>query len=297
MEKRNHELVIHASNHLALHAGWWEELTEGDGTCYRMVSPPEQTLFDQVLLYLETIAAQLPTSSLTQSSLSEQVRAILAVCLRWGSYFAVLADEAKPLWPLTNQQSISLIADAEMARINIEMSAALEQWLDILRSDKERYFVLVQAAKQLPLPFKRISVPPRKRERLLEWAFLAECMRSLCSPQEREQLVASRGEAEWVQRIRSTVLASPTRVLANGIINMCWRNGSSVDTTTSSVPKRCLPAIVSPVCCIVFVCLSVCSTFLISEGRSRSGADYRASRVSASILVASCSPTKCLSIS
>lgn len=54
-------------------------------------------------------------------------------------------------------------------------------------------------------------------------------MRSLAPPQEREQLVASRGEAEWVKRIRSTVLAYPTRVLANGIINMCWRNGSSVE--------------------------------------------------------------------
>jgi hypothetical protein len=229
MEKRKHELVIYANNHLALHAGRWEELTEGDGTCYRMVSPPEQTLFEQVLLYLETIAAQLPKPSLTPNTLSEQVRAILAVCLRWGSYFVVLADESKPLWPMTNQQSISLIADAEMARINIEMSAALEQWLDILRADRERYFALVQAAKQLPLPIKRISVPPRKRERLLEWAFFAECMRSLAPSQEREQLVASRGEAEWVKRIRNTVLAYPTRVLANGIINMCWRNGSSVE--------------------------------------------------------------------
>ncbi len=229
MEKRKHELVIHANNHLALHAGQWEEFTVGDGTCYRMVYPPEQTLFEQVLLYLETIAAQSPKLSLTPSTLSEQVRAVLAVCLRWGSYFAVLADEAKPLWPMTNQQSVSLIADAEMARINIETSAALAHWLDILRSDKERYFALVQAAKQLPLPLKHISVPPRKRERLLEWAFFAECMRSLCSPQEREQLVASRGEAEWVEQIRSTVLAYPTRILANGIINMCWRNGSSVE--------------------------------------------------------------------
>lgn len=248
MEKRKHELVIHANNHLTLHAGWWQEFTEDDGTCYRMVSPPEQTLFEQVLLYLETIASELPKTSLTQSTLSEQVRAILAVCLRWGSYFAVLADEAKPLWPMTDQQSISLIADAEMARINIETSAALDQWLDMLRSDKERYFALVQAAKQLPLPLKRISVPPRKRERLLEWAFFTECLRSLCSPQEREQLVASRGEAEWVKQIRSTVLAYPTRILANGIINMCWRNGSSVENLHAGAyaPRPLLQRRLSP---------------------------------------------------
>ncbi|MEO6888167.1 MAG: hypothetical protein ABI324_04155 [Ktedonobacteraceae bacterium] len=248
MEKRKHELVIHANNHLTLHAGWWGEFTEGDGVCYRIVYPAEQTLFEQVLLYLETIAAQFPKPSLIRSTISEQVRAILSVCLRWGSYFAVLADEAKPLWPMTDQQSISLIADAEMARINIETSAALEQWLDIFRSDKDRYFALAQAAKQLPLPLRRISVPPRKRERLLEWAFFAECMRSLCSPQEREQLVASRGEAEWVEQIRSSVLAYPTRILANGIINMCWRNGSSIENLHSGAyaPHPLLQRRISP---------------------------------------------------
>ncbi|GHO59268.1 hypothetical protein [Ktedonobacter robiniae] len=230
MGKRNHELVIHVDPHLTLHVGRWEELTEGDGTCYRMVYPPKQTLFDQILLYLETIVAQSPRPSTTQLTLSEQVRAILAVCLRWGSCFAVLADEAKTLWPMTNQQkSISLIADAEMARINIETLAALEQWLNILRSDKEHYLVLVLAAKQLPLPLKRIIVPPRQRERLLEWAIFAECMRSLAPPQERSQLIASRGEADWVEQIQQKVLAHPTRMLANGIINMCWRNGSSIE--------------------------------------------------------------------
>src|SRR5258707_7136169 len=229
MAKRNSELVIYADTHLALHAGWWEEHTESDGTGFRMISPPEQTLFDQVLLYLKTIVAQSPKPSTTQSTLSEQVRAILSVCLRWGSYFAVLADEAKPLWSMTDQQSISLIADTEMARINIETSAALEQWLNILRSDKDYYFALVQAAKQLPLPLKRISVPPRGKERLLEWAFFSWCMRSLAPTQERSQLIASRGEADWVEQIRQKVLAHPTRMLANGIINMCWRNGSSVE--------------------------------------------------------------------
>lgn len=110
-------------------------------------------------------------SGLVNMLVNKKKYVLLSVCLCRGSYFAVLADEAKPLWSMTNQQSISLIADAEMARINIETSAVLEQWLDIIRSDSERYFALVQAAKQLPLPLKRMSVPPQKRECLLEWAF------------------------------------------------------------------------------------------------------------------------------
>lgn len=71
MEKCNHELVIHVNNHPTLYAGQWEEFTEDDGTCYRMVYPPEQTLFEQVLLYLEAIVAQSPKPSITCCTLSE----------------------------------------------------------------------------------------------------------------------------------------------------------------------------------------------------------------------------------
>ncbi|HEU5374246.1 MAG TPA: hypothetical protein VFV38_02315 [Ktedonobacteraceae bacterium] len=111
MAKRNSELVIYADTHLALHAGWWEERTESDGTGFRMISPAEQTLFDQVLLYLKTIVAQSPKPSTTQSTVSEQVRAILSACLRCGSSFAVLADEAKSLWSRKVHLTIMMTLD------------------------------------------------------------------------------------------------------------------------------------------------------------------------------------------
>jgi hypothetical protein len=133
MEKRNHELAIHVDSNLVLYAGRWEEYTESDGSKSRVITPPEHTLFEQVLLYLETVAAQSPRSEDPPISLSEQVRALLAVCLRWGSYFAVLTDEAYPVWPRAKLWHVSLIADAEMARINIEAEASLEQWIEIMR--------------------------------------------------------------------------------------------------------------------------------------------------------------------
>jgi hypothetical protein len=87
----------------------------------------------------------------------------------------------------------------------------------------------VRAASHLPLPLKQVRAVPREEERFLEWAFFSECIRSLRSPQDRSQLIASRGEEEWVQQKRKQVMAYPTRMLANGIINMCWRNGSSIE--------------------------------------------------------------------
>ena len=50
--------------------------------------------------------------------------AAAAVVLRWGSYLAVLLDREKPVWSEALSPSTSCISDEEMARINIEASAA-----------------------------------------------------------------------------------------------------------------------------------------------------------------------------
>lgn len=54
-----------------------------------------------------------------------------AVILRWGSYLAVLLDHDKPIWPEVHSPRTSRISDEEMARINIEASAALAEWIDL----------------------------------------------------------------------------------------------------------------------------------------------------------------------
>jgi hypothetical protein len=53
--------------------------------------------------------------------------AAAALILRWGSYLAVLLDHYKPVWPEVGSASTSRISDEEMARINLEASAALTQ--------------------------------------------------------------------------------------------------------------------------------------------------------------------------
>ncbi|MBI1993137.1 MAG: hypothetical protein HYS67_01725, partial [Deltaproteobacteria bacterium] len=61
--------------------------------------------------------------------------AAAALTLRWGSYLAVLLDRDKPLWPGVASESASRISDGEMARINIEASAALAEWIELYRAE------------------------------------------------------------------------------------------------------------------------------------------------------------------
>ena len=78
--------------------------------------------------------------------------ATVALCIRWGSYFAVLANRDLPQWAAAFDPEVSCIGDGEMARINIEASAALSDWIDLMRADQPRFRKLVKAAVQL-LPF------------------------------------------------------------------------------------------------------------------------------------------------
>jgi hypothetical protein len=44
-----------------------------------------------------------------------------------------------------------------MARINVEASAALARWIDVMRTDWERYLSLTWAARRLPMTRKRVQ--------------------------------------------------------------------------------------------------------------------------------------------
>ena len=140
--------------------------------------------------------------------------AAVAVCLRWGSYLAVLADRDKRPSISAGTRGLSLIADGEMARINIEASAALERWIDLRRSEPERYRRLVHLAiAHLPMPRKTTPVG-KEHPRLLQ----------LAQPAVADQLRAAVPSAK-LETATSDALAHPTRVLANAMINYCWRNG------------------------------------------------------------------------
>ena len=80
---------------------------ENDGIEQDRLHPPQVTLFRQVLDYLRAKPYP-PTDCVT---IEVEAAATAAVALRWGSYFAVLADRCKPLWPQARSPGASRISD------------------------------------------------------------------------------------------------------------------------------------------------------------------------------------------
>jgi hypothetical protein len=98
------------------------------------VHSPKETLFRPVLGYLR--AKRDPPSPPKGSTVENEGAAATAVALRWGSHLAVLADSAKPIGPRLVRPRRAGSATPEMARINVEVSAALAEWIHISREDR-----------------------------------------------------------------------------------------------------------------------------------------------------------------
>jgi hypothetical protein len=93
--------------------------------------------------------APLPQKSVQPLRRADEARTAVAVCLRWGSYFAVLADPSKPNAPNIDDRQVSQIDDEEMARMNTEISAGAAWRLALAGFDDRRDGDLVARA---PLP-------------------------------------------------------------------------------------------------------------------------------------------------
>lgn len=200
-------LLVRVSHDLTLDAG----STEPAGA-ELVIWPPKVTLFDQVLAYLH----KKPDLPATGSFTDHEGAAAAAVALRWGSYLAVLADKDKPIWSETRSPGTSRIGDSEMARINIEASAALASWVDVCREDPALYEKLVlRAVAYLPMPKWRVT--PKGTD----FAMLAV-------PDVRAQMVGATSEAR-VAKVRADAETHPSRLFSNALINTAWRNGAVED--------------------------------------------------------------------
>jgi hypothetical protein len=205
-------LRIRVSDDLVLDAGECR-IVEGPNGLERIVQPPRTTLFRQLINYLKAKPA--PRDRPSGTFISREGVAAAAVTLRWGSYLAVLADRNKPVWREVRSPEASRISDDEMARINIESSAAMAEWIDLFRADAVGYASLVdKAVSYLPMP-RKISkpshVPP---EELLPSTF-GDILDILKLPV--PQIFSS--------PIRSAIEHHPSRMLANALVNAAWRNG------------------------------------------------------------------------
>ncbi len=144
-------LIVRVSGELTLDAGSWFEGRGESGLTWRQVEPPARTLFEQLVDYLEKLP---PEPRYTGLRLADEAAAATALCLRWGTCLSVLVDREKPPWKGARQEGLSRISNEEMVRINIEASAALERWIDMLRADPDRSWDLMKKASRLPGVFQ-----------------------------------------------------------------------------------------------------------------------------------------------
>lgn len=180
-----------------------------DGDSY-LIRPPEQTLFDQLCRWLN----QLPPSTPRWNHWALGIGAV-ALCLRWGTYLAVLLDKSKPVDRRAKNETISMISDEEMMRVNIEASSNFGFLLHLWHMNEMKFMDLVlRAYDWLPMPQRRIK---RNSEvATLVWAS-----------------IFAHSNSEIPDR-STTAVANPYRAWANTIVNLSYRNGPIEDIHAGS---------------------------------------------------------------
>ena len=173
--------------------------------------PPAVALFDQIA---EWLWRQAPPSEPIRPGMRIIGIGATALCLRWGTYLAVLLDESKPLDPRAQLPEFSMISDNEMKRINIEFSFNLALLIQLLHEDEERFYrLLCLSYRYLPLPQMRSFRSTRILDSLI----------GLTSPDFYNR--AQPDLRERMDRIRSAARQYPYRIIGNGMAVACYRNG------------------------------------------------------------------------
>lgn len=178
-----------------------------------VVEAPATPMYDQLIAYLD---ARQPAPAWKPCDLRRLSGvATTLVCVRWSTWLARLCDPALPMWEHAGDAAVSAIDDGEMARINIEASYALEQWIELLRSDRERWEMLAaKALHYLPLAGRRVA-PARTSPILVA---LHPDMPA----------VAQQWMAEHPGRARP-IGQRATRIFANAAMVLGYRNGPVED--------------------------------------------------------------------
>lgn len=124
------DLRVRVNEELTLDCGRAERDAGGQGWT---LQPPATSQFEQLLDYLDGK----PDAGRGPRTVSDvETLAATALCLRWGTYFAVLADGAQPRWALAGEEGVAALAETELARIRVECTDAFERWIEIYRADR-----------------------------------------------------------------------------------------------------------------------------------------------------------------
>lgn len=202
-------LRVQVADDLILDGGTWERAESNERRSIAKITPPSTPMFKQVVEYLETK----PVPSGGRFRRAEESRAAVAVCLRWGSYFAVLADPSRHAAPDIEDDRTSQIADDEMARLNVEISAGIAWWINLSGSDERRYRDLVHRA----LAYLSTGC---KTVRPLE---SANCLLA-CATVEMASHVCSSWPGDRLHQALDLAGNHAVRIVANAITLHAWRN-------------------------------------------------------------------------
>ncbi len=206
----NGVLRVRVADDLVLDGGTRRLAADHDRHPVAVIEPPATPMYRQVAAYLETK----PSPPEGNPKRADEARAAVAVCLRWGSYFAVLADPARPPSPHIDDEQVSRIDDGEMARMNVEISAALAWWFGLCGASDRRYCDLVQRAlAYLPLGPKAVRPHPQ-----------AETLLTCTMP----DVAAEVRRTWWTGRLDQDLATAGNhgvRVIANAVTLQAWRNG------------------------------------------------------------------------
>lgn len=117
------------------------------------ILPPQPSLFRQLCTWL----GEHPVPTIDYTDWAMGIGAT-ALCIRWGTYLAVLTDETKPIDSQAINESTSMVSDSEMKRINIEASSNFALLLEQFDQDPIRTKeLLLRAYEWLPMPQKRVK--------------------------------------------------------------------------------------------------------------------------------------------
>ena len=204
-------LRVPVTDDLVLDAGTWHLVVHQDQCPIALIEPLATPMYRQVAAWLEAKPAP-PDGG--NPKCDDEARAATAVCLRWDSYFALLADPARPPSPGIDDEQVSQIDDDEMARMNVEILAALAWWFGLCGASDRRYWDLVQRAlAYLPLGPRTIHPHPKADE-----------LRTCTMP----DVAAEVRRTWWTGRLEDDLATAGNhgiRVIANTVTLQAWRNG------------------------------------------------------------------------
>jgi hypothetical protein len=125
------ELRVRVNDELTLDCGVAERDSRG-ATGWTLV-PPRRSQFEQLIDYLER-KPDVPRGR--RSVVEVETLAATALCLRWGTWFAVLADPSRLRWPLAGEDGVAHLSAEELDRVRVEATDAFEQWIEIYRAGR-----------------------------------------------------------------------------------------------------------------------------------------------------------------